>query len=90
VTHGFREGRADVNRRDESGMAALQYACEGESPMSIVSLVQAGIVGLAESSVPARPHHCAHRRRVACESRMRRQDAGNGPSAHRLCRLAPA
>ena len=28
--------------RDESGMTALHYACEGESPMSVVSLVQAG------------------------------------------------
>jgi hypothetical protein len=41
----FRVGRADVDKRDESGLTALQYACEGQSPMSIVSLVQAGVCG---------------------------------------------
>ena len=61
-----------MDRRDESGLTALQYACEGQSPMSIVSLVQAGIVRLAHGA----PHRRAHaavltggalRARVGCD-----------------------
>ena len=37
--------------RDENGMTALHYACEGESPMSIISLVQAG----CDAKTPAGP-----------------------------------
>jgi len=39
---GLCGGRADVDVRDEDGKTAMLYACEGESPMSVVSLVQAG------------------------------------------------
>jgi len=51
VTCGVRSCRAEIDKRDEHGMTALHYACEGESPMSALSLVQAG----CDVTTPAGP-----------------------------------
>ena len=42
---------AEVDARDSCGLSALHYACEGDSPMSVLSLVRAG----CDVTTPAGP-----------------------------------